>query len=171
MAELLVMEAGHPIGFSFEDLLKYHGRGFPGGVAHGFKVMQRALPLLDDGQPPERRDIAIETAFPGPGARDAFELVTRAMTDGRYRVDATLAGDDVLESPKGRYFFRFRYRGRAVALTLRPGHVREEFVALGRKESRTEAEEARLAHLKEEMAARLMGLPAEVLYTAAVSDG
>lgn len=171
MTTLAVMEAGHPIAFSFEDLLKYHGRGFPGGVAHGFKVMERALPLLADGQPPERRDIAIETAFHGPGARDAFELVTRAVTDGRYRVDATLAGDDVLESPKGRYFFRLRYRGCAVALTLRPGHVRQEFVALGRTESRTEAEEIRLAYLKEEMATRLMGLPADALYTAAVSAG
>ena len=41
---------------------------------------EQSLPLLAEGKPPERRDITIETAFPGPGARDVFELVTRAVT-------------------------------------------------------------------------------------------
>ena len=33
----------------------------------------------------------MHTAFGGPGARDAFALVTRAVTEGRYDVDASLA--------------------------------------------------------------------------------
>jgi hypothetical protein len=57
-------------------MLAQHGGGSPGGVAHAFKVLERALPLLDTAGPPERREIVIETAFGGPGARDAFELVT-----------------------------------------------------------------------------------------------
>jgi hypothetical protein len=42
-----VIDRGQPISFSFEDVLKYHGPGSPGGVAHAFKVLERALPLLD----------------------------------------------------------------------------------------------------------------------------
>ena len=54
---LVVLDRGTRIEFSFEDLMRYHGPGSPGGVAHAFKVMERALPLLSDG-PPERRDMA-----------------------------------------------------------------------------------------------------------------
>jgi hypothetical protein len=83
---IVVVERGEPIAFSFADLMKYHGPGSPGGVAHAFKVMERALPLLDPEGPPERRAISIETAFAGPGARDAFEMVTRAVTEERYAI-------------------------------------------------------------------------------------
>ena len=83
MESIEVLEEGKLLSFRFDEMLNYHGPGFPGGVAHGFKVMQRAFPLLDDGNLLERREISFVTAFPGPGARDAFELVTRCLTDGR----------------------------------------------------------------------------------------
>lgn len=167
MALLEVLDHGELIAFSFEDLLEYHGRGAIGGVAHGFKVMERALPLLAAGQPPERYDIGVETAFEGPGARDAIEMVTRAVTGGRYRVDPDLGGDDVPESPNGRYFFRLVYGGRAtVELTLRPGLVPAELLALVRRETITADEEKRLTWLKGDMADRLMSLPAEEVYDA-----
>ena len=86
-----VVDRGERIRFSVADVMKYHGPGSPGGVAHAFKVLERALPLLDPDGPCERRQIVVETAFGGPGARDAFEMVTRAVTDDRYRVDPALA--------------------------------------------------------------------------------
>ena len=90
MEKITVLEKGQKLEFSFEDLLKYHGVGYPGGVAHAFQVMQRAFPLLDDGKLLERREIELVTAFPGPGGRDAFEMVTRCVTDGRIHVDKDL---------------------------------------------------------------------------------
>ena len=51
MEKITVLEKGQKLEFSFEDLLKYHGVGYPGGVAHAFQVMQRAFPQLDDGKP------------------------------------------------------------------------------------------------------------------------
>ena len=163
-----VLENGRPIDFTFADLLKYHGFGYPGGVAHAFKVMQRGFPLLDDGTSPERAELSMDTAFPGPGGRDAFEMVTRMVTGGRYNVDLTLAGDDVLKSPKGSYLFRMKYRGRTVDLTLRPGFVVEEFVTLAGQASRTPAEEERLVWLKTDMAKRLLSHKAEEIYDAVV---
>ena len=68
-----VVDRGRLIAFSFEDILDYHGPGSPGGAAHAFKVLERALPLLDPDGPCERREIVVETAFGGPGARDAFD--------------------------------------------------------------------------------------------------
>ena len=167
---LTILENGTPLTFAFADMLAYHGPGYPGGVAHGFKVMERAFPLLAGGQPVERREIHIATAFPGPGGRDAFELVTRALTDGRYAVDATLAASDVLESPKGRYYFRLSYRGTVVEVTIKPGHVREEFITLARKTDRSPDEERQLVELKHEMADRLMALPATEIYNAKVAQ-
>ncbi len=37
-----VVDQGRDIRFSFEDMLKYHGPGSPGGVAHAFRVLERA---------------------------------------------------------------------------------------------------------------------------------
>ena len=165
MESIEVLEEGKLLSFRFDEMLNYHGPGFPGGVAHGFKVMQRAFPLLDDANLLERREISFVTAFPGPGARDAFELVTRCLTDGRYVVDKELPeAANELESPGGRYYFRLSYRGRSVAVTLRPGYVREEFIQLARKKGRTEAEA--LAGMKRDMAARLMAAKAEDIYRA-----
>jgi hypothetical protein len=160
---IVVMDQGVPIGFSFQELMRYHGPGSPGGVAHAFKVLERALPLLEPGGPPERRELAIRTAFGGPGARDAFEMVTRAVTEDRYVVDPALARPDrgpALE----RFVFRLDYRGRSVTLVVREGFVTDEFIALARKQPRGTQDERRLDVLKREMADRVMGQPAIEVY-------
>ena len=111
MDKIKVLEKGHELEYSFDDLLNYHGVGYPGGVAHAFQVMSRAFPLLDDGKLLERREIYLITAFPGPGGLDAFEMVTRCVTGGRISVDINLKeAEEVLESPHGRYYFKFKYR-------------------------------------------------------------
>ena len=158
-----VVDAGVPLRFTLADLMRYHGPAFPGGVAHGFVAMLRAWPLLAPDGPPERREIRLDTAFPGPGARDAVELVTRAVTEGRYLVDPALGRPDrgtTLE----RYVFRFAHRDRAVRLEIRDGFVTEEFIALTRKTGRTPDEEAHLDVLKQEMADRLLAVPPDQVY-------
>ncbi|MGH2944023.1 MAG: hypothetical protein ACRDLN_14750 [Solirubrobacteraceae bacterium] len=161
-----VQERGQTIAYSFEDLLKYHGPGSPGGVAVAFKAMQRAFALLASDGPPQRREIAVRTAFGGPGARDAFEAVARAVTGERYTVDPALARPErgrVVE----RFIFEVSYRERAVTLLLREGYVTEEFVDLARKDGRSEQEEAHLDDLKAELAARVMGAAATDVYDLA----
>jgi hypothetical protein len=160
---LEVLDQGTPITISFQEMLKYHGPGYPGGVAHALKVMERAFPLLDPELPPERREILIETAFRGPGARDAFEMVTRAVTGDRYVVDPALERADrgtTLE----RYVFRLRYRDRTVTVIIREGYVTDEFIELSRTARRTAEQEQRLAVLKREMADRLTANPAIDVY-------
>jgi hypothetical protein len=152
---LELIERGVPLRFSFEDVLRYHGGHSPGGAAIAYKVLERALPEL---APCERQQILVETAFGGPGARDAFELVTRAVTGGRYRVDAALGRPE-----RGRVLEPFAWRlscgGRAIDLVLREGFVDEEFVDLARAE-RDEAQEARLTELKRALAERVLARPA-----------
>lgn len=159
----MVIDNGREISFSFADMIAYHGGGSPGGVAHAFKVLERSLPLLDPSSRPERREIAIETAFGGPGARDAFELVTRAVSDQRLILDPELARSE-LGRARERFVFRLRYRERVVTVALRPGFVTDEFIDLTRRGRRTSDQERRLDMMKAEMAARVMAAAAGDVY-------
>jgi hypothetical protein len=165
---LHLIDGGRPTSFTFDDVLAYHGPGSPGGAAVGFKALQRALPLLsDDGSPCERRAIHIDTPFGGPGARDAFELVTHAVTDGRFRLDPTLAQHDrgrLLE----RFVFRFSLAERSVTLVLRDGFITDEFLDLAQTIDRTADQERRLTTLKRELCDRVMAHSAAEVYD--VSD-
>ena len=140
-----VVEQGTVLQFSFDDMLRYSGPGSPAGVAVAYQAMRLAFPRLDPQV--ERRAVAIETAFRGPGARDAFELVTRGLTDGRYLVTASLEHPErgtTLEQ----FVFRFRYRDRAVTLLVREGMVSDEFIAMARKPDRSPDDEAHFTELK-----------------------
>jgi hypothetical protein len=161
-----VLDSGRRLGFTFEHMLAYHGGGSPGGVAHAFQVLQRALPLLSPSGPPERRELRIVTAFGGPGARDGFELVTRAVTGERFTLEPALARPD-LGPARERFVFRLDYGDRAVLLVLRDGFVSEDFIELTRRLERSEEEERRLTEMKAEMAARVMAAEAAEVYDAA----
>ena len=163
-----VVDRGHRLRFSFDDVMKYHGPGSPGGAAHAFKVLERALALLDPDAPCERREIVVETAFGGPGARDVFEMVTRAVTGDRFRIDAALA-----RPTRGRameaFVFRLSYRGRSATLAVRDGFVTDEFIDLARTEDRDAGQERRLDALKRDMAGRVLAHPAAEVYDATVA--
>jgi hypothetical protein len=167
MTTLMVCDQGEPISISFEDLLKYHGRSSIAGVAHAFKAMERAFPLLSPGQPPERSGITVESGFPGGGARDAFEMVTRAVTEDRFRLASDPPAVEAPEAPGGHFFFRLGYRGSVVELVARAHLIPDEFLDVACKESPTPAEAERSRQLKEDMAARLLSLPADEVYDAA----
>jgi hypothetical protein len=159
-----VLDRGRLLAFSFDDMLKYHGPGSPGGVAQAFKLLERGMALLGgpDG-PPERREIHIRTAFGGPGARDAIELVTRAVTGERYVVDQSLARPERGRAME-RFVFELSYRDRSATLLVREGIVPDEFIALARTQSRTAEQEERFAKLKLDMVEHVMSLPAEEVY-------
>ncbi len=160
---IAVLDGGQRIEFSFEDMMKYHGPGSPGGVAHAFKVMERAFALLDPGSPPQRREITLRTAFGGPGARDGFEVVTRAVTQDRFVVDAALARPERGRTLE-RFVFEVGYGDRSVTLLLREGFVTEEFIDLARKDGRSDDEDERLDLLKQQMAERVMASAASDVY-------
>ena len=160
---LALAERGERLEFAFDDLLRYHGPGSPGGVAHAYKVLERALPLLDPDGPCERRELTVHTAFGGPGARDAIEMATRAVTDGRFEVTSTLERPD-LGRLRERFVFRIGYRGRSETLVLRDGFVTHEFLDLARTEGRSTEQESRLDELKREMAERVLAQRAEAVY-------
>ncbi len=77
------------IVISFADTEKYHGSYAIAGAAVAFKILQVAFAELFPDRTPRREDITIISGHPGPGIRDAFEMVTRVVSRGAYTVDAT----------------------------------------------------------------------------------
>ncbi|BCO36795.1 hypothetical protein BMW24_018015 [Mycobacterium heckeshornense] len=164
MAEKLrVQERGQVLEFTVADLLRYAGPYSPAGVAIAFQVMQCAFELLSPTEPPPRRCVVVRTAFQGPGARDGFEMVTRAVTDGRYTVELGLTRPErgrLLQS----FVFEVHLGNRSATLLLRDGFVTEEFIDLAGKPDRDGAEETRLNELKANLAGRLLAAPAGDVY-------
>ena len=162
---IVVAERGEPLTYSYDDLLRYHGNGSPGGVAHAFKVLERGLPLLELDGPCRRREITVRTAFGGPGARDAFEMATRAVSDRRYAVDLALARPERGRALE-RFVFVLGHGGRETTLTLRAGFVTDEFIELARTKERSVEQEARLDVLRRDMASKVMATHASEVYDA-----
>ena len=160
---IAVQELGRTITFTFDDMMRYHGPGSPGGVAVAFKAMQRAFDVLSPDEPPQRRSILIRTAFRGPGGRDGFEAVTRAVTDGRFTVDRALVRRErgwLLED----FIFEIAIGPRSLTVLLRDGFVTEEFIDLARCEQRSPAQKRRLDELKADLARRVMAAAAANVY-------
>jgi hypothetical protein len=158
-----VLDDGLLLSFSFPEMLRYSGPGSPGGVAMAFKAMELAFGLLDPSAPLDRREVMIDTAFRGPGARDGFELVTRGLTEGRYVVDADLERPDrgtTLEQ----FVFHFAYRDAGCTLLVREGQVTDEFISLARARDLTPDEQRRFTALKQDLADRLMAASADDVF-------
>ncbi|AQT80642.1 hypothetical protein B1R94_17310 [Mycolicibacterium litorale] len=161
--KITVIERDVLISFGFEDMNRYHGGGSPAGVATAFKVLQRAFAVLSPDAAPPRRSVTIRTAFRGPGARDGFEAVTRAVTDDRFTLDRTLVRTD-LGRLREDFVFEVGIDANTVAMTLREGFVTAAFIDLARTPDRTAEQERRLDVLKAQLAQRLLAAPADEVY-------
>jgi hypothetical protein len=161
---LTVFEDGHKLEYSFNDLVKYHGPGYPGGITHAFKVMERCFPVLAPDGYLERRKIEIDTSFGGPGGRDSFEMVTRVVTRGAYNVDKSLGDPWKDDGFRSNYFFRLKYEDRSVSVIIKPGHLRDEFFSFPPPAEQTDNQKLQVAWLKQEMTDRLMALDARAIY-------
>ena len=73
---LAVLDRGTRLEFAFDDLMRYHGPGSPGGVAHAYKVLERALPLLEadvrQAGEPDRETLRERAAHAGPIDEDTL---------------------------------------------------------------------------------------------------
>jgi len=158
-----VQEQGAPVAFAFEEMLRFSGPGSPGGVALGFKAMEQAFAVLEPHGRVERREVVVATPFGGPGARDAWELVTRGLTEGRYIVDPALERPERGHTLKT-FAFRVTYRDQTVSLLLRAGFVSDEFVRLAQASELTGDEQRTFVAMKQGLADELMGTRAGELF-------
>ena len=139
---ITVLDNGRPITFTIRNVLDYHGYDAVGGSVLGFRLLQRALAILSPEGLPERRELHLFTNFPGLGARDAFELVCRVVTGGRFTLDKDFVDPRTPEGVTGGVYFRFSYGDRVVELAPIEGQPSPRFIAAGRASKKPDADEA-----------------------------
>ena len=140
MKTLSYKDVDGPIEISFDDVKKYHGTRSLCGLTVGYTVLGAAWASLSDGEPLDRNDITVETAFGGPGARDAVEMVTRAVSREAFAlVNDKQPDENIAEAAKGAYWYRITANGRAVELGLKQDILPKDFIRLRRKSLAGEA--------------------------------
>ncbi|WP_392560574.1 hypothetical protein [Orbus mooreae] len=118
--------------FHIQDAFNYHGYDAVGGVVLGFRLLQRlSYQFNTDRKPLQRREIGLFTAFPGLGARDCFELITRMVTDQRITVDTEFSDTTAQPGIYGRFYFQFSYQGQKLALAPIEGYPGAHFLKIG----------------------------------------
>lgn len=131
---LQIKDQNDVLRFHIQDVFNYHGYDAVGGAVLGFRLLQKALSIFQPspGELIERRGISLVTAFPGLGARDCFELVTRMVTENRIEVNPEMPCPDVVQGVKGSFYFEFHYQNQTARLSTLPGAPSPDFIQLGK---------------------------------------
>lgn len=119
------------ITIPFSAVAAYHGHGALAMLAIMYQGLRGALPLLEtEGQPVARKNITIISGHPGPGVRDAFEFVTRAVTRGVYTVDTELPFSRFSRGADRAYGFIAQHGAIQVTAKLKADVLPDQFFAL-----------------------------------------
>lgn len=156
-----------PITIGFEAVTAYHGQSALAMLGIIFQGLRASLAELSPDRPVPRAGITVVSGHPGPGVRDAFEFVTRAVTRQAYTVDRTLPDSRFNPHADMSYSFRISSGDRTVAAALKPGILPDRFFYLIKPDSgaRSAAETAEFSQLKRDIAAKVLALPPAAVFT------
>ncbi|MBV2120566.1 MAG: hypothetical protein KUF74_03835 [Candidatus Thiodiazotropha sp. (ex Ctena orbiculata)] len=149
--------------YSLAATIAYHGLDSIGGVVLGFRLLQAALQNSSHTQPVERQSISILSAFPGAGARDAFEYLSRCVSQQRFQCDTSLSHPKAQKGFEGCFYFKITLAGEVLELSPIEGQPPETFFSAGRQAFKSEASDAERLLWRQEkiqLANTLLGLPA-----------
>ncbi|MBK5959455.1 hypothetical protein CCR97_14740 [Rhodoplanes elegans] len=153
------------VAISFDAVAAYHGQAALAMLAVTFQALRVMLPALSPQRPPRRADLTVVSGHPGPGVRDAFEFVTRAVTRGVYTVDRSLPEARLCPGLDASYSWRVSMDGRTVGTALRPGVLPDRFFALvAGGAGKSEAERAEFSALRRRIAAEVLTVAPEKLF-------
>lgn len=167
MSVIYIREHKEVLEISVQDVRKYHGSMALMAIGVGFRVLQAGLKELFGDEIPERKEILILSGHAGPGFRDVFEFVTRAVTRGVYQVDVEypVSQFDPYRSQSYAYVISTT-DGKSVEVSLRDGFLPPafyEFLKKGRENTMTEQDEKDVEQLKVELFERALQLPQDEL--------
>jgi hypothetical protein len=150
------MAEEEPVEIGFPMVAAYHGQSALAMAAIVFQAQRAAVSLLSPEAIPARRDISIVSGHPGPGVRDAFEVVTRAVTRGAYTIDRALPESRFVPGQDISYSFRMTIVDRTAEIALLRGVLPERFFELVFAKPRTVTEERELSALKRSVAEEVL---------------
>ena len=87
MRAIKIYDRNDILEITWDDIKKYHGFGAYMAIGVAYRVVEEGLLELYGDEIPRREDISILSGHGGPGFRDVFEFVTRALTRGEYTID------------------------------------------------------------------------------------
>lgn len=157
------------IEINFEAVATYHGQGALAMLAVTFRAIEVALKALSPDQPPERGAVTIVSGHPGPGVRDCFEFVTRAVTRGVYTVDRSLPDARLVPSADISYSFRVMLGGKTAEIAVLPDALPQRFFTLTFNPLRTPAEEVEARRLRKSIASDVLAASADQLFDLRVA--
>ena len=118
---ITIMAEEGPLTLGFDALERYHGHAALAMLASTYRVQQAGFERRCPDAPPRREAISVISGHPGPGVRDAFEMVTRCVTRGAYTIDKTLPGPRLNPKTDVVYAFQVTVHGRPQHVALRDG--------------------------------------------------
>lgn len=167
MSVVSVRDNKEVLEIRFEDIRKYHGNLALMAVAVGFRSLQAAFTELFDDEPPERKSLSILSGHGGPGFRDAFEYVTRAVTRKAYQVNVEYPKAQYDPHRKQSYAFVISSQvGSAVEVSLKENFLPAEFydyLKKGREEAMSEQDVEQFSQLKLSLSQKALALSQEEL--------
>lgn len=161
---IAIMGEEELIEIPFSAVAAFHGQAALAMLAVTFQAIRLAIGMLSPDRAPLRSEISVVSGHPGPGVRDAFEFVTRAVTRGVYRVDRSLQQARLAPGADISYSFRIAIDGRDADVALRQDALPARFFALNFMQSRTAADDIELSRLKRSIAAGVLAISPERLF-------
>lgn len=167
MSVIQIYDRKEILEIHFSEVRKYHGNIALMAIAVGFRTLQAAFAELYGDEIPDRSDLSILSGHGGPGFRDAFEFVTRAVTRQAYVVDTSYPnGQYDPYRPQSYSYVITDKKGPAVEVTLKENFLPPifyEYLKKGREGTMTEDENEANRQLKEDLCERALALPQEEL--------
>jgi hypothetical protein len=160
-----VLAEEEPIAIGFDAVAAYHGQAALAMLAITFQGLRASLAALSPDIPPRRNDLIVVSGHPGPGVRDAFEFVTRAVTRNAYTIDRSLPEARLNPRADISYSFRISLGGETVQAALRHNILPQRFFDLVSKNEKTEVDLAEFSALKRQIAATVLVSAPESLFT------
>lgn len=158
MDDIQVRQDGQVLQIPFRACVLYHGYDSIGGLVLGYRLVQWAIQEMSPLRVPDREEIVFKTAFPGPGLRDAVEMLTRAVSRGAYKI-ITEAPPEAPEGVYGHMYFEISIGENQRRVSLVPGALSDDFIQTGRAYKRQAHTPELIKHwtdLKQQLAQTLM---------------
>ena len=119
---LIFKEPEGIIGYREDDLYRFAGPRALIASALVFRLMKEAIKDLSPNEIPCRKDFTVISGHSGPGVKDGFEYLTRAVSERRYLYDPDKARSNAPAAPasaaEGFMYFDIGYRGKAIRYVL-----------------------------------------------------
>lgn len=169
---ICVMAEEEQVVIDFEAIAAYHGQAALAMLAIMFQGLRAAFAKLSPNIPPRRKDIVIVSGHPGPGVRDAFEFVTRAVTRNAYTIDRSLPDARLNPRADMSYSFRITLGDKTMVAALRDNVLPQRFFEFVSMPHRSPAEEAEFSSLKRQIAVRVLTSEPDSLFAlGAINTG